>query len=258
MKPLDCLPLYADALFYDEEFQERKHEIPFYLRQAEASAGPVLEIGCGTGRLTLPIAAAGITIAGVDTSAAMIAAARRKSIAANLAVDWYVQDARSMELNRDFRLAFIATNALQHLQDLASLRAFFSRARAHLRPDGLLIIDVFNPSISKLSRRFGAPHSHKSFNLTDGRRVEVEVDSEYVPDAQVLHFVLTYRHEGQIIRTKDVRMRCFFPEELVALCHLGHFQVVERFGDYDETPFQASSPKQLVLCRPRVGGDLGI
>jgi SAM-dependent methyltransferase len=258
MKSLDCLPLYEDALFYDEEFQERKHEIPFYLRQAEASGGPVLEIACGTGRLTLPIAAAGIAIAGVDASAAMIEEARRKALAANLTVDWYVQDARSMKLGRDFRLAFIATNALQHLQDLASLRAFFSRVRAHLRPDGLLIIDVFNPSISKLNRRFGAPHSHKSFSLSDGRRVQVEVDSEYVPDAQVFHFVLTYRHNGQIIRTKDVRMRCFFPEELIALCELGRFQVVKRFGDYDETPFQESSPKQLVLCRPRVGGDLGV
>jgi SAM-dependent methyltransferase len=258
MKPLDCLPLYEDALFYDEEFREREHEVPFYLRQAEVSAGPVLEIGCGTGRLTLPIAAAGIEIAGVDASAAMIAQARRKALDANLAVDWYVQDARSMELNRTFALAFIATNALQHLHDFTSLRAFFSRGRAHLRPDGLLIIDVFNPSIAKLSRSLGAPYSHKSFNLLDGRRVEVEVDSEYDPDTQVLHFILTYRYERQIIHTKDVRMRCFFPEELLALCHLGGFDVVERFGDYDETPFQASSPKQLVICRPRVGGDLGI
>jgi SAM-dependent methyltransferase len=258
VKPIDCLPLYEDALLYDQEFCERNHEIPFYLRQAEVSAGQVLEIGCGTGRLTLPIAAAGKEIAGVDASAAMIAQARRKALAANLAVDWYVQDARSMELNRRFSLAFIATNALQHLEDLRSVLAFFSRIRTHLRPDGLLIIDVFNPSIAKLSRNLGAPHWHKSFSLLDGRHVEVEADSEYISDAQVLHFILTYRHQRQIIHTKDVRMRCFFPEEFLALCHLGGFDVVKRFGDYDETPFRASSPKQLVICRPRLGEDLRI
>src|SRR5258706_1803634 len=191
MKPLDCLPLYEDALFYDEEFRDRKHEIAFYLRHAEASTGPVLEIGCGTGRLTLPIATAGIRIAGVAASAAIIAQAHRKALAANVAVDWYVQDVRVMELNRRFALAFIATNALQHLQDLPSIRAFFSRVGAHLSTDGLLIIDVFNPSIAKLSRSLGAPYSHKTFSLLDGRRVDVEVDSEYHPDAQVLHFILT-------------------------------------------------------------------
>ena len=122
----------------------------------------------------------------------------------------------------------------------------------------MLIIDVFNPCTAKLSRSLGVPYSHKSFRLRDGRLVEVEVDSEYVPDAQMLHFILTYRHERQIIHTKDVRMRCFFPEELVALCHLGGFQVVERFGDYDETPFAASSPKQLLLCRPCGGRGPGI
>ena len=258
MKPLDCLPLYEDALFYDDEFRERAHEIPFFLRHAKASAGPVLEIACGTGRLTLPIAAAGIEIAGVDVSAAMIAEARHKSLEANLAVDWYVQDARIMELHRSFALAFIATNALQHLEDLDSLRDLFSRVRAHMKPEGLFILDVFHPSIAKLSRSLGAPHSRKSFSLPDGRRIDIEADSEYLPDAQVLHFILTYRHEGQIVRTKDVRMRCFFPEELLALCDLGGFDVVARYGDYDETPFCASSPKQIVICRPRVSGDSGI
>jgi len=253
MKPLDCLPLYEDAEFYDEEFRERDHEIPFYLRQAKAGAGPVLEIACGTGRLTLPIAAAGVEIAGVDASAEMIAQARRKAIDAKLAVDWHVQDVRCMELHRRFALIFVATNALQHLEDLSSLHAFFDRMRAHLNPDGILILDVNNPSVAKLTRKLGAPYARKSFYLSDGQRIDVEADSEYLADVQVLHFILTYRHEGQVVRTKDVRMRCFFPAELLALCELGGFEILTRFGSYDETPFTADSPKQIILCRPSAG-----
>jgi hypothetical protein len=184
----------------------------------------------------------------------MIAEARRKALGARLAADWYVQDARSMDLGRRFVLAFMASNSLQHLQDLASLRAFFSRVRAHLEPEGLLILDVFHPSIAKLGRFLGTPYPHKTFNLPDGRRIDVEADSEYIADGQLLHFVLTYRHQGQPVCTKDVRMRCFFPEELLALCEWGGFEVIGRFGDYDETPFQACSPKQIVLCRLRAGG----
>src|SRR5579859_1523832 len=203
MKPLDCMPLYEDAWLYDQEFREREHEVPFYKRHAGSTKGEVLEIACGTGRITLPIAAAGIPITAVDASGPMIARARQKSLDAQLTVNWYVQDARSMNLGRRFGLAFMATNALQHLHDLASLRAFFSRAREHLDVDGRLIIDVFNPSIAKLARTLGAPYPHKTFTLLDGRQVEVDADSEYLADDQLLHFVLTYRQERQIIRTKD-------------------------------------------------------
>jgi hypothetical protein len=87
--------------------------------------------------------------------------------------------------------------------------------------------------------------------LSDGRRIDVEADSEYLADAQLFHFILTYRHDARVIQSKDVMMRCFFPEELLALCELGGFEVIERHGDYDETPFTRSSPKQILVCRPR-------
>jgi SAM-dependent methyltransferase len=250
MTPIDCLELYEDAEFYDEEFAERLHEIPFYRRRAIDSFGPVLEVACGTGRITLPLAAEGVSISGLDASPSMIQRAKEKARTAGLTIKWYVQDVRAMALNDRFSLIFIATNALQHLHDLTSVNEFFSQAHKYLRPDGQLIIDVFNPSISKLARTFGMPHLHKTFLLQDGRRVDVEVDSEYLPADQILHFVLTYHSRNEIIRRKDVRMRCFFPEELIALCKMGGFDVVERFGDYDESSFKATSPKQLLVCRP--------
>jgi hypothetical protein len=145
----------------------------------------------------------------------------------------------------------MAANALQHLHDIESILAFFQRARLHLVRDGLLGLDVFNPDLNKLARRLGAAHPHKQFTLDDGRHVRVEVDSEYFSDSQILHFVLTYRGSEELLLVKDVRMRCFFPEELVGLCRTGGFDVVERFGDFDESPFTANSPKQILLCRTR-------
>jgi SAM-dependent methyltransferase len=252
MRELDCPPLYADAAFYDAEFANRAHEIPFYVRHAVLAGGPVLELACGTGRLTLPIAAAGVPIVGVDVAPAMLERARDKAAGKCLPVEWHLADVREVHLGRTFRLAFIATNALQHLQDAESLGAFFRCARAHVEPGGQLIVDVFNPSIEKLSRPLGALHHKKTFASPDGRSVEVEVGSEYLADLQVLHFELRYRVDGRIIRTKDVRMRCIFPEELLALCRSGGFDPVERYGDYDESPFLATSPQQILVCRHRV------
>jgi SAM-dependent methyltransferase len=244
MKPMVGLEVYDDAALYDQEFATRTKEIPFYVRQARRIGGPVLEVACGTGRLTLPIAAEGIPITGVDVSPAMLARAREKSAD----IDWQLQDARSMELGRRFALVFMATNALQHLHDVDEVLTFLDRARTHLKPDGSLILDVFHPSVEKLARVLGSPRHHKRFSLADGRLIDVTSDSEYLRESQILHFVLTYRHEGKVVHTKDVRLRCFFPNEMIALCRLGGFRVKERFGDYDERPFDDNSPQQILVC----------
>jgi SAM-dependent methyltransferase len=253
MKALDCIPLYKDAAFYDAEFAERAHEIPFYVERALRAGGPVLELACGTGRLTLPIAAAGVPIVGVDLVPSMIERAQEKAATRGLTVEWHVADMRALSLGRTFRMAFIATNALQHLHDAESLEAFFLRAREHVDPGGQLIVDVFNPSVQKLSRSIESRHAHNKFELADGRPVEVDVGSEYLSDRQLLHFELKYRVDGRIIRAKDVRMRCIFPEELLALCRAGGFEPAERFGDYDQSPFRAESPQQIVVCRNEAG-----
>jgi 2-polyprenyl-3-methyl-5-hydroxy-6-metoxy-1,4-benzoquinol methylase len=85
---LDCLALYEDAAFYDAEFAGRDHEIPFYLHWSAKIGAPILEVACGSGRLTLPIAEQGLEVVGLDLSAPMLARARDKSAARGRAVEW--------------------------------------------------------------------------------------------------------------------------------------------------------------------------
>ena len=54
---------------------------------------------------------------------------------------------------------------------------------------------------------------------------------------------------GVLVRTKQITLRCFYPEELLALCRFNGLEVMQRFGDYDETPFTKDSAKQILLCR---------
>jgi hypothetical protein len=151
---------------------------------------------------------------------------------------------------RSFRLIFSATNAMQHLTDGKSVDDFLRAARRHLDPRGRLILDVMNPAVKKLARGAHEPYAFKSFVLPDGRAVDVEARSWYRADLQQLRFTLTYRHNGKTLRTKDVAMRCFFPEELLALCRHNSLEVLERFGDYEQRPFGPDSEKQILICAP--------
>lgn len=248
MKALDCLDIYEDAEFYDVEFAARDLEIPFYRRHAKAACGPVLEVACGTGRITLPIARDGVDVTGLDVSRPMIEQARSKSAAEGLNIEWLEQDCRTMRFDRKFNLIFSATNAMQHLPDMESVCAFLQAAQDALARDGCLILDVFNPSPAKLARSSDTRYLHKTVTAADGQIIRVEAASEYRPETQILHFDLFYVSGAKTIRTKQVNMRCFFPEELLALCRFHGLDVVSRFGDYDESAFTGRSPKQILVC----------
>lgn len=248
MIPLDCLPIYEDAEFYDLEFAERNHEIPYFSALAAQAGGPVLEVACGTGRITLPIAQQGVDIAGLDVSPAMIARARQNGAKAGLPVEWIEQDCRDMRLERKYALLFSATNAMQHLLDIDSACAFLRSARTALAPGGRLVIDVFNPALDKLLKTPADRHVLKTIANGATGPITVEVSSHYLADTQVLHFDLFYLREGAVERTKHVNMRVFFPQELLALCQFSGLRVVERHGDYSGGGFTATSPKQILIC----------
>jgi SAM-dependent methyltransferase len=247
----DCLAIYDDAAFYDLEFRGRADDLDFYTRRALAAGGAVLEVACGTGRITLPLARAGVDVTGLDVSAPMLALARRKADAEGLRVEWVHADGRDFELAKTFRLVFVAANALQHLLDAESVDAFFQCTRRHLDSDGRLIVDVFNPDVAKLSRGPEVRYPFKEIPVAGGPPVRVEACSRYDAAEQVLRFELHYADAGgRPLRVKRVAMRCFFPLELDRICRANGFAVEEKFGNYDGQPFAGGSPKQIVVCRP--------
>ena len=250
MKELDCQPLYKDAEFYDAEFADRSYDLDFYLRQAVRIEGSVLELACGTGRIAIPIAQAGLEVAGLDVSQPMLERARRKASAQGLRVDWHLADCRNFKLGRSFDLIIMVSNALQHLHDADSLAASFTRVREHLKPGGRFIFDVMNPDPRKLERPYDLRYRHKTFHESKGDLIEVDARSRYDPAQKLLRFDLFYSQgDRRDFLVKNVTMRCLFPEEVDALCRAGGFEIENRLGDFDARPFSASAPKQIIICR---------
>jgi len=252
MKKQDVFPIYEDAELYDLEFAERGHELPFFLNMALQAKGPVLEVACGTGRLTIPIAAAGVDIDGLDIVPAMLSLARQKSTQDGLLMQWFEQDCCDMELPRKYELIFSATNAMQHLPNDESVITFLNEAKQVLSPGGQLVIDVFNPSIEKLNQTDRGRYQHKTFKSKDGVAISVDVAPLYDADKKRLSFKLFYSKNGLQFYEKFVQMNVFFPDHLTALCKQAGFEITAKYGDYDFSDFATDSRQQIYVCIPKI------
>ena len=244
---------YLDANHYEQQEGDYKADIQFYVAQAEASCGPVLEIACGTGRITLPIARKGIEIVGLDIAPAMLELARKKADAEGFQIEFVEADCREFSLDRKFPLIICPFSSMQHLYKRESVEAFFARVREHLEPGGRFVFDVFNPNIEILSR--GEEVRTPVFNYKNkqtGEEVFVEEESDYDDDAQILYITWHSTSGGSPdIRTENLRMRCFYPQEIDALLHYNGFAIKEKLGAFTGEAFVAGLGKQIFICEAR-------
>jgi SAM-dependent methyltransferase len=242
--------VYWDGLQYDAFNKPYHDDLAFYLAEAKKARGPVLELACGTGRLTIPLKKAGLDILGLDMAAPMLERASAKAAAAGVRVSFLSGDARRFSLGRRFGLIFMAFNSLQHLATLADLEGLFSSVRRHLAPRGRFIFDVFNPDPRYLTRD---PEELLPVAYYDdpagGGKTLVNEQYSYEMEAQVSRIIWHYRREkdGKTVK-KTLNLRCFFPQELPALLKYNGFRVMARYGDFKRSPFKGGHMKQVFVC----------
>jgi SAM-dependent methyltransferase len=248
----DGSEVYWDGLQYDAFNRPYADDYPFYLAEAKKARGPALELACGTGRLTIPLKKAGIDITGLDLAEPMLARARAKAAEAGVSLPLLRGDAAKFRFARKFKLVFIAFNSLQHLARREDLEGLFDSVRRCLAPGGAFIFDVFNPDPRYLTRD---PEELLPVAYYDdpagGGKMLVNERYSYDKAAQVSRISWYYRRErdGKTVK-KTLNMRCFFPEELLALARYNGFKVKARYGDFKRKPFAGRSPKQILICSP--------
>lgn len=247
------LDLYADAQLYDllTGVTAPGEEVGCYDRLLRAHGGPALELACGAGRVTVPLAAKGWDVAGVDLSRPMLDLARRKAEAAGVAIAWHEADIRDFDLGRRFGLAFLPNHSIGHLHGQADLAAFLAAVRRHLLPGGHLAIDAFVPNPLLLAREPDDVWPVGDFALPDGSAfVSVSERVRYDLLEQLADH--TWSWDGlPAPRETRVRLRIWHPRELVDALEAHGFEVVDRLGGWAGQPAQPGSWKHMVVARPR-------
>jgi SAM-dependent methyltransferase len=246
--------LYRDGRHYDELIRSLAlADVPFYVEEAKQARGLVLELACGTGRVTIPIAQSGVEIVGLDQSASMLAHARSKAEAAGVTIAWIEADCRNFSLDRKFALIFMAFNSMQHLHDRESLAALFTNVRGHLAPGGRFIFEVFNPSLAILNREPGRRYVERQYEDPDGRgTITLELSAVYDDAAQVNRMTWYFSLPGERdFRVERLDVRCFFPQELDLLVRTNGFEIEQKFGNFERKAFAGGDMKQIVVCRDR-------
>lgn len=220
----------------------------FYRGLAEQSGGRVLELACGTGRVTVPLALDGHDVSGLDNSASMLATARAKARARSAVVTWVEADMTRFALPGRFDLIVLSCNSLAHLLADEALDACLSRVAAHLAAGGVFAFDVVNPDLKRL-RRPPAPRLRRAHSSAGAFRVREH--ATYDPDNQILQarWEVEDRKLGATHELQPLRLRQFFPDEMRDRLGRAGLELTERYGDFDRAPFRARSRNQVCVAR---------
>jgi len=240
-----------DGRYYDLQTRDRLEDIAFFKRQVKKYGEPVLELGCGTGRITIPIAEDGIRITGLDISEIMLSRAREKAAEKGTDIEWIKADWHNFKLNKKFNVILLPFNSISLIYDLKRIEAFFSCVKEHLSESGRFVIDFFNPRFDFLVGDKTKNYHVADYPNPDGKGVvTITQDSVYDASTQINKIKRHYKI-GEEEYTMDLDVRVYFPQELDSLLHYNGFEIEAKYGNYDEEPFASESQIQLIVCRKR-------
>lgn len=235
----------------------------WYCRKAKQGGGPVLELGAGTGRITLAIARDGIRIHALEVDAAMLDALRRKVAAQSREVQERVAvidgDMRTFQLTERFALIIAPFRAFLHNVTEADQLACLRRVREHLRPGGRFAFNVFHPSLEYMAQHAGALAGvwrwAGTFPKADGGCIVRSEANRYDTVRQCVHSQHRYEElgsDGALVRTflHRLELAYLYPADIRRLLDQGGFQSVQIDGGFDGQPFAKDTDELVIEAGP--------
>lgn len=249
------------ARFYDAYFTGLEGEVDFYIEEALDSGGSVLELGCGTGRVLLPIARAGVEIVGVDIAESLLGVLRKKLAAEDPAlrdrVEIFEANMCTLELGRHFAAVLVPYRTFQHLLDPIDQQQALRCIGEHLEPGGRLIFNTFDPLAELVRDGFNAP-VRRDLDFVDahtGHRISVYYSRQADPEVQVVEQEVVFEEfapTGQSLgrQVSLLQLRWTPQGEMRYLLERCGFSVEALYGDFDGAP-HAGFGEQIWIASKR-------
>jgi SAM-dependent methyltransferase len=228
-------PYDAISELYDPWSASVVEDVAFYLEEARRADGPVLELGVGTGRIAVPIAAEGIRVVGIDSSRGMLEVCARRAALAGVDVDLRVGDLRDPPVAERFPLVICPFRSLLHMHTDDERRAVLERAHELLLPGGRFVFDVFTPGSDDIA------HTHD-------RWLEREPGIFELARWDEVARTLTLTVRGPSGET-TMALAWLSADEWRALLEQTGFDVEECYGWFDRTPFTGGDDSVWIARR---------
>ena len=248
------------ADYYDESpvVSERVQDVAFYRDAARDFGDPVLELGCGTGRITMALAEAGKRVTGLDLSERMLERAAKKRAALfteeRERVHLVQGDMAKFDLGERFRLVIIPFRPLQHLLKVEQQMACLECVRKHLAPGGRLILDVFQTDAERIH---DPVHMREAvvteYKTPDGRQVRISERvaafhrAKQINDVEMI-FSIKHKSGREERLVFAWPLRYFFRYEVEHLLARCGFKVAAEYGNFDRTPIGDDSPEMIFIA----------
>lgn len=243
------LEKYADPERYDHLYEGYQKDLDLILKWV-AKDQTILELACGTGRLTIPMAQRGFQMIGVDLHGGMLARARQKAEEHGVRIDFIQQDCTQLNIPVKSSLAFMTGNSFQHFLTNEAQDALLQSVLTHLEDDGIFIFDTRNPVLNELA--VVDEYEEKYLDKIGNQVIESHRDT-YDHLTQILDCRTNrgiYRDGTKIAEEQDgIVLRYTFPLEMERLLASNGFEVLHVFGDWDENVLHADSVSMVYVCR---------
>ncbi|MGD2248939.1 MAG: class I SAM-dependent methyltransferase [Candidatus Methanofastidiosia archaeon] len=240
--------------YYDETLAMGSPvEIGWFLDKVKEFGGPVLDIGCGTGRIALEIARKGYTVVGVDSSEGMLSIFKKKLFKEpekiQKRVSIYTGDMGSFDVNKKFQ-TILCVDAFFHNVTVAEEIKCLQKVKTHLNFDGRFIFNIPNPNCEFLMKRADAYTERGTYPLETGDTLKIEEAQDIDVLTQVIVTYLRYIRmdsAGKVVDMKESswKSRYLYYYEAVHLLYRCGFEVESVVGDYRNSPVDSGS--QLIF-----------
>ncbi|KZE37200.1 hypothetical protein AV656_11515 [Bhargavaea cecembensis] len=245
MRTADNLEKYEDPAGYDERYGGFDADLRLIQDWLPAPGSAVIDLACGTGRITLPLAEAGYEVTGVDLHEGMLARAREKAAQQGLSVRFLQQDCRALDLPVSAPLVVMAGNSFQHFLTNEDQDRLLESVRRHLKQGGRFIFDTRNPVFAELAE----PDRYEEIVDTGGRQIREEHTETYEPVTQILHCTTErFAEDGTPLGQDGILLRYTYPLELRRLLRQHGFQLENMYGDWSGQSFEAESGQMVCVC----------